>query len=227
MTKSALPDFSVTRSRRRTIALRVTVEGKVEVRAPHNTSDYDIEEFLTKHQDWLHKRLRKSKELQEEAPEHKFAEGEIFYYLGRRFRLVFVPGRTDADFEEDRLECRPGPPPFTRKLLLKLYRRDAMQYLTERTLELAEDHGFKLNAIKMSGAARRWGSCNSSGNISFTWRLMMCPPEIIDYVICHELAHLKELNHSSAYWKVVEEICPDYKALRKRLRDEQHLYSGF
>lgn len=227
MSKSILPEFSVKRSRRRTIALRVTQEGNVEVRAPHSTSDYDIEEFLSKHQGWLQKRLRKSEQIQQEAPVHKFDSGEIFYYLGRRFRLVFIHGRIDADFEEDRLECRPGPPPFTKKLLLKLYRRDARAYLTERTMELAEEHGYNLKSIKVTDAARRWGSCNCNGNINFSWRLIMCPPDVIDYVICHELAHLKELNHSPDFWKVVENICPDYKSLRKRLREEQHLYSGF
>jgi predicted metal-dependent hydrolase len=222
-----LADCTVTRSTRRSIALRVGPEGGIEVKAPQKCSDNDILDCLVKHQSWLQKRLLKHQQIQQEAPEHKFAEGETFLYLGRKYMLTFVKGRSDADFEDDRLECRPGPAVFTRKMLLKLYQRDARAYLIERTMELAEEHSFKVEQVKINNAARRWGSCSGKGNINFSWRLIMCPPETIDYVICHELAHLNELNHSTRFWTGVEKICPDCKIHRKELRQNEHLYNGF
>ncbi len=222
-----LDDCTVTRSKRRSIALRVGPEGSIEIKAPLKCSDKDILDVLVKHQDWLRKRLLKHQEIQEEAPEHKFAEGENFFYLGRPYTLTYVKGKSFADFEDDRLECRPGPAVFTRKLLLELYQRDARAYLTERTMELADDHAIEITQVKINSAARRWGSCSGKGNINFSWRLIMCPPEIVDYVICHELAHIKELNHSPDFWFEVEKLCPGYKKHRKMLREKEHLYRGF
>ncbi|MEM3513203.1 MAG: M48 family metallopeptidase, partial [Thermoplasmata archaeon] len=86
-----------------------------------------------------------------------------------------------------------------------------------------EQFGFKPKKIKITSGKTRFGSCTSKGYINLSWRLVLAPPEIIDYVIVHELAHLKEPNHSKKFWAVVEKFIPDYKTKRKWLKENGHL----
>jgi len=99
------------------------------------------------------------------------------------------------------------------------YRKQARNVLTERVEFFARKHGFKIGKIRVSSARTRWGSCSSKDTLSFTWRLVMAPLEVIDYVVVHELCHLKEMNHSKAFWTRVERILPDYKVHRKWLKE--------
>ena len=105
--------------------------------------------------------------------------------------------------------------------------KEAEFYLKEQVDMLAERHGWKVAAVKINSAASRWGSCTSRSVLNFPWRLVMCPPEIIDYVIVHELAHLKEMNHSNRFWREVEKMCPDYVTHRRYLKDNVHKFKGF
>lgn len=79
--------------------------------------------------------------------------------------------------------------------------------------------GVQYEKVKVNSAKTRWGSCNSRENINFTYRLIFAPEDVIDYVVVHELAHLKEMNHSHRFWSAVEEIMPDYREQRRRLKE--------
>ncbi len=98
------------------------------------------------------------------------------------------------------------------------YKAQARALIEERVRRLAAQHGFSYRQVRMTSARTRWGSCSAKGTLCFTWRLVMAPPECIDYVVVHELAHLRVANHSPAFWREVEAILPDYKARRKWLR---------
>ncbi|MGE5498930.1 MAG: M48 family metallopeptidase, partial [Syntrophothermus sp.] len=95
----------------------------------------------------------------------------------------------------------------------------AKQYIPDRTSYLASEYGFRTGRISIKGQKTRWGSCSRLGNLTFNYKLMAYGTDIIDYVIVHELCHLKELNHSKRFWRLVEEILPNYKELRKELRN--------
>ena len=99
------------------------------------------------------------------------------------------------------------------------YRTQARMVLTERVKFFARKYGFKVGKIRISSARTRWGSCSAKETLSFTWRLVMAPLDVIDYVVVHELCHLRELNHSKAFWARVEKILPDYKKRRRWLKD--------
>ena len=99
------------------------------------------------------------------------------------------------------------------------YKKQARTVLTERVEFFARECGFNVKKIRISSARTRWGSCSTKGTLSFTWRLVMAPLEVIDYVVVHELCHLKELNHSKVFWSQVGVILPDYKLRRKWLKD--------
>jgi hypothetical protein len=94
---------------------------------------------------------------------------------------------------------------------------------TERVEWYAEEYGFEVKKIRISSARTRWGSYSQTGTLSLTWRLVMAPLDVIDYVVVHELCHLREMNHSKAFWEQVEAILPDYKQRRKWLKDNEKL----
>ncbi len=91
--------------------------------------------------------------------------------------------------------------------------------LKQQVSYYATKHGFEFKKIRISSARTRWGSCSTLGTLSFTWRLVLAPLDVLDYVVVHELCHLSELNHSKKYWGLVEEILPDYKARRTWLKE--------
>lgn len=120
---------------------------------------------------------------------------------------------------EDVLYFPPGlDEPRLRKKLIMFYREQARQILSERIGRFATRMGVHPADIRIGSAKRSWGSCTSAGRLTFSWRLMMASPEAVDYVIVHELAHLKHLNHSEAFWAVVARILPDWKKRRQELR---------
>ena len=102
--------------------------------------------------------------------------------------------------------------------LVELYRTIARKYIFKRCQELQSICDLHPEKLRLSSAGTRWGSCNSQKVISFSWKLIQCPPELIDYVIIHELAHLKELNHSAKFWNIVASFCPDYLHRRQQLK---------
>lgn len=101
----------------------------------------------------------------------------------------------------------------------RIWREKAHGDLTARCARYAGKLGVSCQGIRINGAKTRWGSCSSRGFLNFTWRLMFLPEELIDYVVVHELAHRREMNHSPRFWKVVEEALPDYRQRRQALKE--------
>jgi len=104
------------------------------------------------------------------------------------------------------------------------YKIKAKEYIPKRTIEIAKKHQITFGTIKITSAKTRWGSCTSKRNLNFSYRLILCPEKVIDYVICHELAHLKEMNHSKSFWREVEWLMPDYKEYNKWLKDNANRF---
>lgn len=109
--------------------------------------------------------------------------------------------------------------PAQRQALEKRYRQAAREYIPKRVSYYAQMLGVTYGTIRIAQQKTRWGSCSSSGTLSFHWKLMLAPPRVLDYVVVHELCHRKEMNHSPRFWALVEEILPDYKELRKWLAE--------
>jgi predicted metal-dependent hydrolase len=118
-----------------------------------------------------------------------------------------------------------APPngPTGEKLFTTWYKQQARWVIRERVEWFAARYKFIYSQVRISSARTRWGSCSSRGSLSFTWRLVMAPLEVVDYVVAHELAHLRIRNHSPAFWKEVEAILPDYKARQKWLKTNGRL----
>ncbi|USN58448.1 MAG: M48 family metallopeptidase [Candidatus Peribacteria bacterium] len=107
---------------------------------------------------------------------------------------------------------------------VEILKKEAKSYIPLRTEELARIHGKAYHGLRITSAKTRWGSCSSKKNLNFSYRLMRCPKEVIDYVIIHELAHLKHMNHSRSFWLEVGQMMPDYVQQRKWLKKNGNCY---
>jgi len=159
------------------------------------------------------------KQQRASPPGHRYENGETFLFLGKAYSLTLLSGRVPAmEFQEGFFlnVARKADAPA---LFTTWYQSQARQYFINRLAALAHANGFRYQRMRLSSARTRWGSCSRRKTISLTWRLIMAPPEVIDYVILHELVHLEIPNHSKAFWQRVAALQPGYAALRKWLKE--------
>jgi predicted metal-dependent hydrolase len=209
------------RSKRRTIALIIERDGSFTVRAPMRTPHAAIENFIQQKSDWITRARQKikSRPYGWTTIGKQYIDGEKFLFLGSPFDLKLVGPqkpflRFDSGFTLSRAAQIKGAQLFTR-----WYKEHAFEVITERVKQYSQQYNFAPKQIKISSAKTRWGSCSPNGTLNFTWRLVMAPLDVIDYVVVHELVHLRVKDHSSRFWKQVESIYPEYKKQRKWLRE--------
>ncbi|MHB8135083.1 MAG: M48 family metallopeptidase [Anaerolineaceae bacterium] len=208
----------IIRTHRKSIAIIVQHSGKVIVRAPLRTSQRQIMNFVNEKSDWITETLEKIKKNPLQPPTHRFEEGEKFWYLGQQFPLNFVSNQKIILHFDHRFLLKRDHLPSAKSILEKWYKNQARSLLTDRTAFYAQKYGFAYKKINITSARTRWGSCSTNGSISFTWRLVMAPVEVIDYVIIHELVHTRVHNHSQQFWDQVEKILPDFRKMRLWLK---------
>lgn len=206
------------RAKRRTIALIVERDGSLTVRAPKRAALADIEQFIQQKSSWIERSREKIKAIG--LPIKKqFIDGEKFLFLGNTYELRLVDSHHPALAFDDGFTLSTAARAQGEKFFIDWYKKQAAQIFPERVLYHARLHGFSPKQIKINSAKTRWGSCGSNGNINFTWRLVMAPLDVIDYVVVHELAHLRVRNHSLQFWKLVAAIDVNYKKKRQWLRE--------
>lgn len=202
----------IIRTRRKTIALIVHSDGRVIVRAPLRASARQIQAMVDQKADWIRAKQELLKQHAPAGPLPKhYQDGEFFWYLGQQYPLQIVarartPLRLDGVFQLDRAALEQAAEVFTH-----WYREQARAYLSQAAAAYAAQYGFHFERIKITSAQTRWGSCSSKGTLSFTWRLIMAPRDVVDYVVIHELVHTMEHNHGPRFWARVGQIVPDYK----------------
>ena len=189
--------MKIIKSYRKTISLQIK-NGEIIIKAPFFVFKKTIEKFIEKNKDWIEKNLEKSKKLEKQKKEN-----ENFLYL-------FWKKQEKIKIKEDKI------------IFLK---KEAKKYIPERVEILAKKFGFEFNIIKITSAKTRWGSCTSKKNLNFSYRLISSPIEVIDYVIIHELSHLKHMNHSRNFWIEVGKMMPDYKDKEKWLKENGGMIS--
>ncbi len=207
----------IIRSKRRTIALIVETDGSVTVRAPLKASDRFILQFVEKHARWVEK---KKAEIRASVPMQpkRYLPGERFLYLGESYPLEIVKDQKMKLVLEDGFKLAESVQANAEMVFQGWYRQQARRVIDARVAFFAERHQFNYKKIRISSARTRWGSCSSKGTLSFSWRLILTPPDVIDYVVVHELAHTVHHNHSKRFWKLVENLLPDYRGRQKRLK---------
>jgi hypothetical protein len=221
-------DYVLVRRRgRRGVGLKVDEEG-LTVSAPSTMPLARIEALARESERWILKKVAEWS-ARKVAPV-EFCEGERLQFLGGGLELRLATGsrvRVERRDGELFVVTRGAQPDEVRRAVVRWYKRVALEYLGERVLALSHAARLASPTLVISPAMGRWGSCNTRREVRLAWRLMKAPADLVDYVICHELAHLRHMNHSNAFWAEVERQCPDYRQRRARLYATDHLYRSF
>jgi predicted metal-dependent hydrolase len=218
------PQYRLIRSKRRTCALEIAADGRLIVRAPYCLDDGRIELLVRKHGQWIETKRKAFQQSSPLRPSPSFHEGDKLYFLGKGYPLRYVEeseGGAALRFD-GRFLLRRKEGPRARVLFREWCRLQAREILSGRAQFFGGLSGLNACAIRITDARKRWGSCSTKGTLNFTWRLVMAPLEVIDYVVVHELMHLKEQNHSKRFWQSVRTILPDFDGRRRRLRELEH-----
>ncbi len=207
----------IVRSKRKSIALVIAPDATLIIRAPIRATLEYIEDLVFRKRLWIDKKRKQILKNGAPVEAKKFIGGEEFFYLGQIYRLKIEPIKNIrlADylyFPEKYLNK-------ARARMIGWYKQKAREKITERTVLFSRITGWKFKSILITSAESRWGSCGAMGSLNFTWKLIMAPPSVIDYVVVHELAHTVERNHSARFWNKVATVLPDYKIRRKWLKD--------
>ena len=206
--------------RTRAIRLEIRRETGLTVVVPRKYTPKQVEDILLQKSRWILRHLTAGKPLQmplfKPAPGH----GDGLPYLGKTIELVLAEEsgkRTTARLLDGRLLISLSGGANAAPVLEKWYRMQAKLVFTQKADAFKVIMGLGYNSILIRGQRTRWGSCSAKGNITLNWKLLMAPPDIMDYVIIHELAHRKHMNHSQKFWQFVERFCPRWKEHRKWL----------
>jgi predicted metal-dependent hydrolase len=194
----------------RRYTLRIDASSRqVVLTIPPRGSLKEAREFAQRHGGWIAARLKR---LPQAAP---FAHGIEVPLRGVMHRIAHRRGArgtvwTDTDEHGDRLLCVAGEPPHLDRRIGDFLKREAQRELEAAARRHAASLGVAFKRISVRDQSSRWGSCSNTGVLSFSWRLIMAPPFVLDYLAAHEVAHLAELNHSPRFWRMVKRIYPDY-----------------
>jgi predicted metal-dependent hydrolase len=206
-----IPPDHLIHSRRKTVAIIIQPDGSLTVRAPLRMSNIHIQEFVQSHAEWIRVK-RAQAEAAPPPPKKHYNDGETFLYLGKETPLTIVAHQQPAlTFSGTGFHLAKSSLPKARQTFIRWYKAQALLVIFGQVALHAKQYKFTYRKIRISSARTRWGSCSSNGTLCFTWRLIMAPPEVIDYVVVHELAHTQIKNHSRNFWNRVAEIMPEYK----------------
>lgn len=209
--------YRLRRSPRKTIGLTIDQRG-LRVGAPSRAHLADIESLIRQHGQWVLDKLAAWRD-RPPPPVREVTDGMVIAVLGEPLTVIFTEiGRSRWQFAPGLIYLRPGAADNPGQQLEMALRDKARAVFTERLAHHAPRLGVAPPPLRLSSARTRWGSCSQHGGISLNWRLILMPLAIVDYVVCHELAHLREMNHSPRFWAIVGQLCPDWQALRRELR---------
>lgn len=211
--------YLLERRPRRTVGLKITENGLV-VHAPKRIFEFQLNQILQEKSNWILTKLQAREANQIEKIQ--WVDGEHLLYLGQDIQLkLVVDNKKKIHFERNELTlCAPATNihAICSRMVLMWYKKQALLDFARRLEVFAAKLGVPTPPLTLSNAQSRWGSCNSRGEVRLSWRLLQAPPHIINYVICHELAHLKQMNHSAKFYAVLESLFPNYKAAEKELK---------
>ncbi len=214
--------YQLHRVRRRSIGFQVSERG-LSIRAPRSVALKEIEAAIVQNQRWIFAKQLEwhawCEQLRNSAI--RFVEGGVVRYLGEpmTLRLGSTSTHVDPAFRELRLALPVAAPEAdVRQALKVLLQTQAHSIIGERLARFADRIPARFAGWRVSSARTQWGSCSREGRVRLNWRLVHFEPPVIDYVIAHELAHLRELNHSLRFWKEVARLLPGYEAARDRIR---------
>ncbi|MBS5645224.1 MAG: M48 family metallopeptidase [Clostridiales bacterium] len=210
--------YSIHRSYRKTIAITITPEGEVLVKAPKRLPKAFIEGFVSSKADWIADALEKRKKLEEQKKSFRL---ESICFLGGEYPVRIGPAGSAVRFTGKYFQVPKGPKEEQMRQVTLWMKAQAKEIFSARVELYAKEMNVRPKAVKVSSAKTRWGSYSSKGNVNLNWKLLFAPGQAVDYVVVHELAHAIEMNHGPQFWRIVAQVMPDYEEMQDVLKDLQ------
>lgn len=217
-------EFTLIRSDRKTADIVIERSGDVVVRAPNGIDDEKVREAVADRALWVHRSLAEWEDLNSSRRHRPLVQGQGFPYLGRSYRLKFIQ---DSDvplrLKNGRWELseafvtREGAA-AARKAFRDFYATKGMLIFTERVRQLAPCVGVEPGQVAVKELGYHWASCGGGGALNFHWKTLMAPQTVLDYIVVHELCHLRHRDHSDAFWNEVDKVMPRYRERKDWLR---------
>lgn len=227
----------IERSKRKTMSMSVNKDGSVTVKAPRlYPTDQEILKFVEDKIAWILKQRERQQEREDRKLVRRFETDYSFPYLGEERLIEMQYGKKiSISYENEKIILK--TPYFEnlqhdydapeniviieklQKELKKWYKKQAFDYISKRVEYYQDIVGVTVTSVSIKSRKSQWGSCDSNGNLTFSWRLVMARPEAIDYVVIHELCHRKHMNHSREFWNQVQKYMPDFKVQKLWLEE--------
>ena len=212
-----LPVKVVENDRAKRLTLRILPGGDgLKVTTPSHVDDEEIETFITRNKNWAAAKIARLPEKVKLVPD------AIVPFKNRNHKIVSsgkLRGLVEIVECDDMPLLRvPGSAEAVSRKLAAFFKREARKELDRCVQKHASAINVQPKQIRITDTTSRWGSCSSTRTLSFSWRIIMAPPEVLDYLVAHEVAHLVEMNHSSRFWKLTKQLCPDMEAHKSWLR---------
>ena len=209
-----MAEYNLIRSKRKTLALVISREGDLEVRAPLRLSRASIDRFVASRQEWITAKQAEMRRRAAARAAFTVQIGSRLPYLGRE--VPVLPGAKPL-FTGEAFLVNPADP--LKPQIVSLYRTLARTEMEAQIRRFAPLVGAEPASLRITGASTRFGSCSGRNGLSFTWKLVLAPPELVEYVAVHELCHILQHNHSPRFWAEVGRVLPDYPARERALRN--------
>ena len=207
-------NYEIKYTNRKTLAIYITKDARVEVRCNKRVRKADIERFICEKEKWINEKL----ELMRSRKSVLLGNGSKILYLGKEYEIVVSESKEgmcgDKFFVHPSSDER-----YVYTVLETFYKQKAKEIIAERLHKYEQIMGLYSTKFGITSANTRWGSCSGKNSINFTWKLVMADIDVIDYVVVHEIAHIKEKNHGKNFWNLVGKYYPNYKSARVYLRN--------
>ena len=207
-------EFELRQSKKRkTIGITVERDGSLILAVPLDAPLEAIAQTVEKRRLWIYRHLIRKETLNQDKPTKEYVSGEGFYYLGRSYRLKIISDEINhypLNLYQGRFYLSNSALPSAREHFIEWYRTHSLSYLNKKISLYDNRIGVQPKAIKVRELGARWGSCTDNKNLCFHWRVAMLPPEIIKYLLVHEMIHLLEPSHNQLFWQKLEQVIPDY-----------------
>lgn len=220
-------EYDIVRSDRNTVSIAIKNDCRIEVRAPLRMSDSEIERLVRTKEKWIEKHLNDKLESNRQSADFRPGIGSDLIFMGKKYKICKSEEPT-AGFDGEKFYV----PDFLeddeiKEPLIKVYKKLAEKLIKQKVREYSRVMRLSPSGVKINSAKTRWGSCSGKNSLNFSWYLILGSDEVIDYVVVHELAHIKEHNHSNRFWAVVESVLPDYRKRQKELIALQKNIGGY
>tara|TARA_R110002073_G_scaffold312586_4_gene484123 strand:+ start:26033 stop:26713 length:681 start_codon:yes stop_codon:yes gene_type:complete len=204
-------DITIQKSKRKTVSIFIERDGSVSARVPETLSNEEVKDIIKAKEYQIFKNLAEWIQLNENAVEREYVNGQSFLYLGRNYRLKLVNEKLDeVRFIKNTFFLNKQDKHKAKELFVQFY-KDKLNSKIHPIIERYKNQlDVQPNQIKVMELQNRWASCMQNGNVNFHWKCAMAPIDVLHYIVVHELAHLIHNNHTQAFWNEVDKILPNY-----------------